>query len=179
MKARMYVWLLVGLLVLGGSVYLASASDTFVQVPTGEKIDASGLTVGGNSVQRQRMVMADPNAAGGQASVLNTQPAVSEYGVTVRPITRGNTATVTRVSDTATSTILDTATSGRISLTIVNDASTTLFILKGSGTASATNYTYRLNQYETLTIDDFTGQVNGVWETDANDGGAQVTEVTT
>lgn len=153
--------------------------DAFVQVPTGEKIDGSSLTVGGNTVQRQRNTIADPNTAAAQAAVKNQHPAPTDYGLAVRPITRGSTATVSRVADTATSTILKTANTGRISLTIVNDASTTLFVLKGSGTVTTTNYTYRLDQYDTVTIDDWAGQVNGLWETDANDGGAQVTEVTT
>lgn len=154
-------------------------SNVFVQVPTGEKIDGELLAVGGNNVIRQRQNLADPTVDVALARVLNATPAPTDYALVTRPITRGATAAVTRVSDTATSTLLKSANANRVSLTLVNDASTTLLVLKGSGTASATNYTYRLNQYDTLTIDDYTGQVNGVWETDANDGGAQVTEVTT
>ena len=99
-------------------------------------------------------------------------------GSVVRPPTQGTSPTTARVNDTATSTMLRPSNPSRISLTIINESSAVLYVLKGTGTASASNYTYKLIQGDTLTIDDYTGQVNGVWATDPNDGAAQMTEVT-
>lgn len=126
-------------------------SNSHVRVPvdsTGKYVDAEQLTVGGQTVHRQRVSM------------------------------RGDTATFASVADTAVSTTLKAANENRISLTIVNDSSAQLYVLKGSGTASSTAYTYILDQYGTVTIEDYTGQVNGVWASDPGDGAARITEVT-
>lgn len=154
-------------------------SDTSILLPTGQRVDGEQLTVSATAVVRQRFNIADPASATGLATVPVTQPTPTEPGLSVRPITRGSSAAISRVNDTATSTLLKSANSGRISLTIVNDSSALLYVSKGNVTVSATVYTYKLNQDETLTIDDYTGQVNGVWATDPGDGGAQITEVTT
>lgn len=126
-------------------------ANSYVQVPAddpaGKKVDADQVTVGGQTVQRQRVTM------------------------------RGANSAVSRVADTATSTTLQAANENRVSLTIVNDSSAVLYVLLGSGTASVTNYTHVLEQYGAKTIEDYTGQVNGVWASDPGDGGAQVTEV--
>ncbi len=109
-----------------------------------------------------------------------SQPVTVDYrrsGTTVRPPTQGTSPTTSRVNDTSINTILRPVNINRISLTIVNESSAVLYVLKGTGVASSTNYTYKLSQNDTLTIDDYTGQVNGVWATDPNDGAAQMTEV--
>lgn len=107
----------------------------------------------------------------------NFPPLASDYGMVIRPLTKGERSSVTRIVDTITSIILQETNANRVSLTIVNDSSATLYVLEGNGVASPTNHTYRLEQYATVTIDDYIGRVTGVWEADPNDGGAQITEV--
>lgn len=91
---------------------------------------------------------------------------------------RGTTATNTTVADSATSGTLLASNAARVSATVTNDSSARLYVLYGSGTASSTSYTFFLDTGETVVVDDFTGQLTGVWATDPNDGAARVTEVT-
>jgi len=104
-------------------------------------------------------------------------PESSDYGLVVRPITKGELSSVARINDTLVSTVFREANLFRASLTIVNDSSAALYVLKANGTASPTNYSYRLEQYSTLEILDYIGRVTGVWAADPNDGGAQITEI--
>jgi hypothetical protein len=63
-------------------------ADGIVQVApdsTGKKVDTSELTVSAQTVERQRVVLADTAAAAGVAAVQNVQPASGDYGLTVRP----------------------------------------------------------------------------------------------
>lgn len=62
-------------------------SDAYTQVPpdsTGDKIDMESLTVGGETVHRQRVQLAGATAAQ-IAAVLNANPS-TEYGVVVRSL---------------------------------------------------------------------------------------------
>jgi hypothetical protein len=62
-------------------------ADGFVQSSpdsTGKKVDTSELTVGANTVERQRTVIADDASAAGLAKVQNGTPGGSDYGLTVR-----------------------------------------------------------------------------------------------
>lgn len=55
-------------------------ADSFIQMPpdsTGKLLDTSSLTVGGNTVQRERMVIADPTTATSLASVKAGNTAVA------------------------------------------------------------------------------------------------------
>lgn len=64
-------------------------ADAFVQVPpdsTGKKVDTSELTVSGSTVERQRLVVADPAAAAALAAVRNVPPGGADYGVITRPV---------------------------------------------------------------------------------------------
>ena len=89
----------------------------------------------------------------------------------------GGTATASQVADTATSTTILAANTSRRSSSVTNDSSAVLYLLVGAGTASATNYTFRLAQYGAAIIDSTSAQLAGVWATDPNDGGAKVTEI--
>lgn len=62
------------------------ADDVVVLAPdsTGKKADMSSLTVGANTVYRQRMNLADPTVAAALALVMNSAPAGTEYGLVVR-----------------------------------------------------------------------------------------------
>ena len=62
-------------------------ADDIVQLApdgTGKKADMSSLTVGANTVYRQRMNLADPTVAAALALVMNSAPAGTEYGLVVR-----------------------------------------------------------------------------------------------
>lgn len=64
-------------------------ANGIVQVPpdsTGKIIDTSELTVGSNTVERQRINLADPTTAAAIAAILNADPSSSDYGLAVRPV---------------------------------------------------------------------------------------------
>lgn len=64
-------------------------ADGLVQVPpdsTGKKVDTSELTVGANTVERQRIVVADSTTAAALGGVTNTAPTGAAYGLNVRNI---------------------------------------------------------------------------------------------
>jgi hypothetical protein len=63
-------------------------ADQVVQVAVdgaGKKIDTSELTVGANTVERQRVNISDPTTAAAHTAVMNTAAAGTEYGAVVRP----------------------------------------------------------------------------------------------
>lgn len=91
---------------------------------------------------------------------------------------RGSSASVTAVADSATSGTLLASNSSRVTATITNDSSARLYVRYGAGAATTTDYTFSLAQHETVVVDDYSGQINGIWATDPNDGGARITEVT-
>jgi hypothetical protein len=94
-------------------------------------------------------------------------------------IQNGGTATQSSVADTASSTTILASNANRLGATVANDSSAVLYLLLGSGTASATNYTARVVQYAYYeTPFGYTGQINGVWASDPGTGGARVTEIT-
>lgn len=62
-------------------------TDAYVQLAAdgpGKKVDTSELAVGLNTVERQRIVVADPATAAALAAVKNTSAAESDYGMVVR-----------------------------------------------------------------------------------------------
>jgi hypothetical protein len=93
-----------------------------------------------------------------------------------------DTATPIRVTAVTSSTVLLAANDSRIHASVFNDSTATLYLLWGTGTASATNFTakipsqghYELPRATGLSIQ-FVGQLTGAWAS-AN-GAAQVTEV--
>ena len=91
----------------------------------------------------------------------------------------GGTATVTSVTSVAATTSLKAANTARTGITIANDSTSILYVLMGTGTASATNYSFALPAKGTVpsdrTISGYTGAIQGFWVS-AN-GFAMVTEV--
>jgi len=64
-------------------------ADGVVQVAvdsTGKKIDTSKITVGANTVERQRIVVADPTTAAAMAAVTNVAPANTTYALVTRQV---------------------------------------------------------------------------------------------
>lgn len=63
-------------------------ADGIIQLATdgsGKKRDASELTVGSNTVERERLVIADPTNASGLGVVKNANPSGTEYASIIRP----------------------------------------------------------------------------------------------
>lgn len=91
----------------------------------------------------------------------------------------GGTATVTQVTSVASTTSLKAANAARTGITIANDSTSILYVLLGTGTASATNYSFALPAKGTVpsdrTISGFTGAIQGFWVS-AN-GFAMISEV--
>lgn len=86
----------------------------------------------------------------------------------------GTTSTTTQVGDSATVVTLKAANSSRVKLVIVNTSSATLYVKEGS-TATASDWSYRLEQYDTAIINDYDGIVTGIWSADSG-GFANCTE---
>jgi hypothetical protein len=89
----------------------------------------------------------------------------------------GTTSTTTQVGDSATVQTLKAANSSRIKLVVVNTSTAVLYVKEGSG-ATTSDYSYRLEQYDTAIVDDYSGIVTGIWSADSG-GDAKVTETVT
>lgn len=87
-----------------------------------------------------------------------------------------STPTVTSVGDTTSSTTLLASNSNRLEAEFYNNSTAILYLLKGSGTASSTNYTVQMAQGDYYTTS-YTGIVKGVWASDAG-GSVLITEST-
>lgn len=86
-----------------------------------------------------------------------------------------NSATLSSVSDTASSTILLTSSTSRKGFRIYNDSTATLYVKYGS-TASTTSYTIKLFPEGMLFEDGYNGRVDGIWSADAS-GAARITSL--
>ena len=74
-------------------------ADQIIKLPddtgnTGKKIDQSELTVGANTVERQRINITDPTTAAALAAVANAAPGASAYGLVTRTILTDGTNNV-------------------------------------------------------------------------------------
>lgn len=87
------------------------------------------------------------------------------------------TATLTNVSDTATSTTLLALNANRKGATIHNDSTAILYVKFGT-TASATSYTVKMAADAHYEVPfGYTGRIDGIWASDAS-GAARITELT-
>jgi len=94
----------------------------------------------------------------------------------LRSISTGATGESTVTTVTATSSFtLKAANTNRKLLSIYNEGDGTLNILYGSGTVTTANYSVKVFRGYYLTVDKYTGQVNGLFE---KAGTARVTEIT-
>lgn len=88
----------------------------------------------------------------------------------------GTTSTVTAVVANAASVTLLASAATRLRAHIYNDSDKKLFVKYGV-TASAASYTDKLLPQQKMTIEDYTGRIDGIWEA-APTGNAVITEVT-
>lgn len=149
------------------------ADNVAITPGTGATIAADDI--GGVLHQRVKLSLgADGSAADAPGDGTNG------LDVDVTRMPTSGTPTVTNVNDTATSATILASNSSRKGAMITNDSSAALYLLFGSGTASATNYTVKIaggGGYFEVPFG-YTGQLTGVWATDPNDGAARVTELT-
>jgi len=109
----------------------------------------------------------------------DADPASGTTGLVVRNIPKQSpTATTTQVADSASSVQILAANTSRLGATIFNDSTAALYVKMGT-TASATDYTIRLIQYEYFKVPfGYTGRIDGIWASDPGDGAARITEFT-
>lgn len=128
-------------------------ADSYVQVPadsSGKKIDAASLDVGVNTVQRQRIILADNSATATYATCLASTPAGTEGALVVRNIPSG-TQTVTGavgLSGTAVCQITSSVNlnisampavalaAGSANIGTINGISATVTVINAAGTAN-------------------------------------------
>lgn len=110
-------------------------------------VDADEIAKGSDTVKRQRVATAPPEAS----------------------------AAITRVNDAATNQTILAANDSRVRAIIFND-STEILYLKYGTTATSTDFTHKLQPGDTVFIDDYRGKIDGIWANNAS-GAAQVTEL--
>lgn len=117
-----------------------------------------------------------------------TQPVSGTFWQATQPVSvaatlatqrvRAATSNVTSVADTASSTTLLASNANRLGASIHNTSSAVLYVKFGT-TASATDFTVRMAQYDYYEVPDgYTGRIDGIWATDPGDGAAKITELT-
>ena len=142
-----------------------------------KKLDSESLTVGSNTVERERIQVAG-SVALEVAVVKNANPANNDYGLVVRDLgQRAATPSQSSVAGNASSVSLLAANAARLGATIYNDSTANLYVRLGS-TASSSNFTIKLapNDYYEVPFN-YTGAINGIW--DSATGNARITELTT
>jgi hypothetical protein len=107
---------------------------------------------------------------------------VDAAGAPVSGVGPAAVATVTSINDTASSVALLAANANRRGGSIVNNSTSILYILLGTGTASATNFSVAIDGKTTVPgvyfiPPNFTGAIFGVWSADST-GAAIMTELT-
>lgn len=136
----------------------------------------------------------DPTRSVTAPTIRNDTPQADDYAVVSRvlpgpPINvtvaedQPNTATVTRVplnvanvQLVAAEVVVPPAGPTRKTVSIYNDSDQDMYVLLGTGPASATNFTVKLHPTEFYETSDpnFTGEINAIWA-GAGAGAAQVT----
>ncbi|MFZ5667960.1 MAG: hypothetical protein ACOY4K_00550 [Pseudomonadota bacterium] len=122
--------------------------------------------------------MARYNRGGGLAGVVPTdEDGVPLSLATSADLAGASTATQSNVSGAASSTSLLAANTARKGATIWNDSSAILYVLLGTGTASATVCTVKLiaDAYYEVPAG-YTGAIKGIWASAT--GAARITELT-
>lgn len=100
----------------------------------------------------------------------------SSFKTSVTSQTLPSSSSVTSVNDTASSTTLLAANTSRKEAIIYNDSTAILYVKFGT-TASATDFTYKVQPDAAIEDIRYTGRIDGVWASDAS-GAARITELT-
>ena len=97
-------------------------TDSYVQLQadsTGKKVDTSELTVAGNVVERQRMVVAADTDTAAFAFVGNSAPSSTDYGIAVRAIGGGGASATTVYQGTTPWTMVASSTGGNQPVNVI------------------------------------------------------------
>lgn len=148
-------------------------ADGIIQVApdsTGKKVDTSELTVNAQTVERQRIVLADNSDAAGVAHVTNAAPGSSDYGLVVRPIPSG-IQTIQGVQDNATAGTITSGASvvGPLAVTQRNVVTVSI-----SGTHAGVSFIIECSDdggttwFPLQVIDNGTGQAGSSWTPGTN-----------
>jgi hypothetical protein len=135
---------------------------------TAATIQVNAVSVGDTA--KNNSTVSDPNYPWRQANV----SAAGALSVGPAP----GTGTQSSVASSASSVTLLAANAARKQATFFNDSTATLYLLLGTGPASATAYTVQLlpQAYFEIPWPVYTGQVTGIWS--AANGNCRVTELT-
>ena len=137
----------------------------------------SGVDIGDVTINNASGASAVNIQDGGNTITVDGTVGVS--GTVTTKETRAATGANTTVADSATSVTILASNANRLGATVSNDSSAVLYLLLGSTTASATNYTVRMAQNGYYEVPfGYTGQLTGIWASDPGDGAARVTEIT-
>ncbi|MBB5684303.1 hypothetical protein [Sphingobium boeckii] len=124
-----------------------------------------------------------PATLGAKTAALSMSMAPASDAVFAVGMAGSTTGTTSTVEGAAASTTLLAANANRMGGSIVNESTAICYILLGSGTASATNYSYAIDGMGTSAVggifeipDDWKGIVKGYWASAT--GNARVTERT-
>lgn len=133
-----------------------------------KKLDTEQLTVGANTVERERV-----RIAGSAATDL--APVDATFGLAVKP-PKSATGTLSSVAAAAVSTTVLAANSARVGATFYNDSTVNAYLAL-SGTASASAFTKKLLPNDFFVLPAwYTGIVTAIW--DSATGNMRVTEMT-
>lgn len=156
-------------------------ADGLIQVPTdstGKKVDTTELTVGSNTVERQRIHLAGA-AAAELADVRAAPPAATLYGLVVRVLRAIATATLSNAAASSSNQTALASNAARQGALFTNDSDGSC-LLKYGVMASSTSYTKKLLSGETWSMPDpiYTGIIDVIWESNLAAGALRVTELT-
>lgn len=165
-------------------------ADAYINVNDGaaKKMQTYRNTVGADSVDAEAVALVDSsgnpltvfpvNDNGGSLTVDGSVSVSNLPATQATKETRSATAATSQVADTATSTQLLASNANRLGATILNDSSARLYIKLGA-TASVTDYTVSLAQNDYYEVPfNYTGNIDGIWASDPNNGAARITELT-
>lgn len=133
-----------------------------------KKLDTESITVGANTVERERVRIAGLGAT-------DLAPVDSTFGVAVRP-PRSATGTVSSVGGSAASVTVLASNANRVAATFFNDSTANAY-LAAAASASATTFTKKLLPGDFFVLPAwYTGIVTALW--DSATGNMRVTEFT-
>jgi hypothetical protein len=114
----------------------------------------------------------------GTGSSVNTLPSATAADPAAVPVALplASTSASTAVAAAAASTQLLAANAARKRYTVTNDSSLVAYVLEGSGTVSATNYTYQIQPGGFYSTTEWSGAVKAIWASAT--GNAYITEYT-
>lgn len=175
-------------------------ADTAVAITAGAGTNIDTRTEGSNGNHRQVVVLGDPATndgvcpvdvtAGvkvnlgadndvtvtGTVTIQDGGNTITVDGTVATTQAKASTATLTTQADSASSVTLKALNASRLSILIVNDSTVSLFVKYGT-TATSDDWTYKLQAGESWRESEYTGRIDGIWESDAS-GKARITEFT-